>query len=155
MFRVELFHQSGVVARFVQENLAISRPGALRGLHYQLPPKAQAKLVSVLKGKIFDVVVDVRRSSPTFLNYVGVELSAEGDRGLFVPEGFAHGFCVTSPEDAYVSYKLGALYDPPSERGIVWNDPALCIEWPQRQGPWVMSERDQNLPPAAMAELFD
>jgi dTDP-4-dehydrorhamnose 3,5-epimerase len=152
--RAELFRENGIEPSFAQENLSVSRPGALRGLHYQLPPHAQAKLVMVLRGTLFDVVVDVRRSSPTFGHHVTLELSAEKSRGLYVPEGFAHGFCVVSSEDAYVCYKLNRVYAPSSERGIVWSDPALGIAWPRSASDLLLSERDERLPGLDTAEVF-
>jgi dTDP-4-dehydrorhamnose 3,5-epimerase len=155
LFRQQLFRDNGIDASFVQENLSCSRPGTLRGLHYQLPPHGQAKLVTVLSGAIYDVAVDLRPSSPTFLKHVGVQLSAETCRSLFVPAGFAHGFCVVSPGDAYVSYKLGALYYPQAERGIRWDDPDLCIQWPPNSAGWVISERDKALPRVAEADPFE
>jgi dTDP-4-dehydrorhamnose 3,5-epimerase len=131
--------------RFVQDNLSRSAPaGTLRGLHYQMPPFAQAKLVQVLAGRILDVAVDIRRNSPTFGQHITVEMAAEDGLQIYVPTGFAHGFLTLSP-DCIVSYKVTAGHDPASERGIAWNDPDLGIVWPQI-GPLTQSARDQKWP---------
>ena len=118
----------GIPTDFVQDNLSYSTRGVLRGLHFQ-NPNAQAKLVSVLWGEVFDVAVDVRVGSPNFGEWVGIALSAENKRQLYVPEGFAHGFVVTG-EEALVSYKCTAYYDPKAEHSLLWNDPELGIDWP-------------------------
>ena len=118
----------GLPADFVQDNVSCSRHGVLRGLHYQ-QPNAQGKFVSVLRGEVFDVAVDIRVGSPTFGQWEGFTLSAENGRQLFVPEGYAHGFVVTS-EDAIFSYKCTAPYDPSSEGSVVWDDPDVGITWP-------------------------
>lgn len=118
----------GIPDRFVQDNLSRSHFGVLRGLHFQ-EPNAQAKLVSVLEGEVFDVAVDMRQGSPTFASWVSYVLSAENARQLYIPEGFAHGFVVLS-DTALFSYKCTALYDPKCEGAILWNDPDLGIEWP-------------------------
>ena len=131
------------IPEFVQDNRSWSRQGVLRGMHYQVPPAAQGKLVSVAVGEIYDVAVDVRLSSPTFGRWVGCELSAETLTMLYVPPGFAHGFCVLS-STALVAYKLTAEYAPEDERGIRWDDSDLGISWPI-QNPYV-SERDRDLP---------
>lgn len=122
------YRQGGIPGSFVQDNLSHSVRGTLRGLHYQLP-HAQGKLVMALAGRIFDVAVDIRKGSPTFGQWVGVELSGDNKRQLYIPPGFAHGFCVLS-ETADVLYKCTALYSPQDERGIIWNDPAIAIAWP-------------------------
>ena len=122
------YRQAGLDMTFVQDNLSSSRRGVLRGLHFQWPA-AQGKLVSVLQGEVFDVAVDIRAGSPTFRQWVGVTLSAENRQQIFIPEGFAHGFAVAS-ETAVVLYKCTALYTPTDEASIVWNDPAIGIEWP-------------------------
>ena len=122
------YQEAGLPADFVQDNLSYSKAGVLRGLHYQ-HPTAQGKFVSVLRGEVFDVAVDIRRGSPTFGKWEGFVLSAENGRQLYVPEGFAHGFVVTS-EDALFSYKCTAPYDPAAEGSVAWDDPALGISWP-------------------------
>lgn len=118
----------GIRGPFVQDNFSHSVRGTLRGLHYQLA-HAQGKLVMALEGRIFDVAVDIRKGSPTFGQWVGVELSGENKRQLYVPPGFAHGFCVLS-ETADVLYKCTDVYAPKDERGILWNDPTIAIAWP-------------------------
>lgn len=118
----------GIKYPFVQDNLSFSTRGVLRGLHYQWP-HAQGKLVSVVKGEVFDVVVDIRVGSPTFGQWTGVMLSGDNHRQLWIPPGFAHGFCVVS-EDAYFTYKCTDVYAPECEGGIAWNDPDIGIEWP-------------------------
>jgi len=123
------FLAAGVDADFVQENHSRSEYGTLRGLHLQRQPKAQGKLVRVIDGTVFDVVADVRHGSPTFGQWVSVILSSENRRSLFVPAGYAHGFCVTSAE-AQVVYKMTAEYAPELEEGIRWDDPVLGITWP-------------------------
>ncbi|MDA0709100.1 MAG: dTDP-4-dehydrorhamnose 3,5-epimerase [bacterium] len=138
------FALHGIEGDFVQDNYSRSNYGVLRGLHYQKDPDAQGKLVSVLKGKIYDVAVDIRRGSPTFGRWVGVELSDERPELLWVPEGFAHGFCVLS-DTVDFNYKCsGSEYAPTAYRGIAWNDPALGISWPVADPS--LSERDKHLP---------
>ncbi|MBN2433468.1 MAG: dTDP-4-dehydrorhamnose 3,5-epimerase [Acidobacteria bacterium] len=132
----------GLDVTFVQDNLAESRPHVLRGLHYQYP-RQQGKLVQTLRGEIFDVAVDIRTGSPTFGKWEAFRLSAQNRRLLYIPEGFAHGYCVLG-DTALVSYKCTEFYAPGDEGGIVWNDPALAIQWPIRQS--FLSAKDQNLP---------
>ena len=127
-YQQKKYRESGIDTDFVQDNLSYSVRGALRGLHYQLP-HAQAKLVQVVMGEIFDVAVDIRMSSPTFGRWVGVYLSDKNKQQLFIPKGFAHGFCVLS-ETAFFTYKCNDFYAPDSERGILWSDPDIGIEWP-------------------------
>src|SRR5690606_15100817 len=127
----------------VQDNLSHSRYGVLRGLHYQAHPKAQGKLVSVLRGEIFEVAVDIRRGSPTYGRGVGVRLAAKDRRLLYVPVGFAHGFCVLSVE-ADVVYKVTKEYAPELDRGVRWNDPELGIRWPIEEP--ILSPKDAQLP---------
>ncbi len=132
-FFMETFHarryaEAGISGTFVQDNFSRSAKGTVRGLHFQ-EPNAQGKLVQVLAGAVYDVAVDVRRGSPTFGRWVGVELSAENRRQLWVPPGFAHGFCVLS-ESADFFYKCTDFYSPSTERSIAWNDPELAIPWP-------------------------
>lgn len=118
----------GIQGEFVQDNLSFSTRGVLRGLHYQ-QPHAQGKLVSVIQGEVFDVAVDIRSGSPTFGQWVGVMLTGDNHRQIWVPPGFAHGFCVIS-ETSYFTYKCTDVYTPEAEGGIVWNDPDIGIEWP-------------------------
>ncbi len=141
-FHAEKYRAVGIDRAFVQDNFSHSRRGILRGLHYQLR-KPQAKLVYVAQGEVFDVAVDIRRGSPTFGKWCGRLLSAENHYQMFVPEGFAHGFCVTSDSASFL-YKCSALYDPADERGIAWNDPALGIPWPTSAP--ILSARDQRMP---------
>lgn len=135
------------VPPMVQVNASHSAPGVVRGLHAQ-HPGGQGKLVSVLDGAVYDVAVDVRRGSPTFGRHVGVELSAGNGRQLYIPPGFAHGFCVTSPGGAVVLYGCTSLYAPGHELTVRWDDPALGIDWPLRGVP-VLSPRDAAAPPLA------
>ncbi|MBS7777060.1 dTDP-4-dehydrorhamnose 3,5-epimerase [Acidovorax sp. CCYZU-2555] len=137
---------------FVQDNHSRSAQGVLRGLHYQLPPHAQGKLVRVVQGAVFDVAVDVRRSSPTFGQWVGAELTAENHKQLWVPPGFAHGFVVLS-ETADFLYKTTNYYAPAFERSVAWNDPHLAIEWPLNAAPQ-LSGKDAEAPQWEDAEVF-
>lgn len=137
------WHALGLHVEFVQDNLSYSQHGALRGLHYQAPPQAQGKLVSVLQGKVLDVAVDVRVGSPTYGQHITLELSAENHHQLYIPAGFAHGFAVLS-EDALFHYKCTAPYAPETEGGIRWNDPELGIAW-GLEAP-IVSEKDAELP---------
>jgi len=138
------FAKAGIDVEFVQENHSYSTYGVLRGLHFQRKPYAQSKLVRCVRGKIFDVAVDIRRDSPTFSKYVAVELSAENKHMLFVPQGFAHGFLVVS-EEAEVTYIVDNIYSGSHEEGIIWNDQTLHIKWPIIKP--ILSEKDENLPP--------
>ncbi|MGJ7463657.1 dTDP-4-dehydrorhamnose 3,5-epimerase [Comamonas thiooxydans] len=154
-FRQDLFNQAtGTNHEFIQDNHSRSSKGVLRGLHYQLPPQAQGKLVRVISGAVFDVAVDIRRSSPTFGQWVGAELSAENHRQLWIPPGFAHGFVVLSDTADFV-YKTTAYYAPESDRGLLWNDPDIAIAWPQLDIAFSLSEKDLNQPTFKQAELFD
>lgn len=154
-FNAEHFRQAtGLDVSFVQDNESLSRRGVVRGLHYQLPPYAQAKLVRVVKGCVWDVVVDLRRSSPTFGRYMAVELSAENKRQLFIPKGLAHGFAVLS-EEAIFQYKCDAYYHPEAEGAVAWNDPTLNIPWPIPTEEMILSEKDKNHPLLADAPLFE
>ena len=146
-FFMETYHQkryteSGIHCNFVQDNLSRSVRGTLRGLHYQLQ-QAQAKLIQVIKGVVFDVVVDIRCGSPSFGQWAGVNLSEENKRQLFVPQGFAHGFCVLS-EAAEVVYKCTDFYAPEDEGGILWSDPDIAIDWPVAEP--LISAKDSRLP---------
>lgn len=146
------FAKIGVAVRFCQDNQSFSKSkGTLRGLHFQAPPSAQAKLVRCLQGRIFDVAVDIRRASPTFGQWVGTELSADDGRQLFVPAGFAHGF-MTLTDDCMVAYKVDAYYSAPDDGGIAWNDPAIAIAWPFDGEP-VLSAKDANLPSLGELEI--
>jgi dTDP-4-dehydrorhamnose 3,5-epimerase len=142
VYHAAKFRDAGIDVAFVQDNHSRSARGTLRGLHAQRH-HPQAKLVRVLDGEVFDVAVDVRRGSPTFLGWVGVTLSAENRRQLYVPIGFVHGFCVLS-DSAEVEYKCSALYDPADEIGVAWDDPAIGIAWPIAAP--VLSEKDAALP---------
>jgi len=147
------FVANGISDRFVQDNYSHSVRGTLRGLHYQLAPHAQAKLVTTLRGEVFDVAVDIRRGSPTFGQWVGTTLSSDTFRMLYIPAGFAHGFCVIS-EQADVVYKMSTEYAPEQERGVIWNDPAIGIIWSVTQP--VLSAKDLTLPSLAEADInFD
>ena len=146
---------AGVTIRFVQDNLSLSRKvGTVRGLHFQHPPFAQAKLVSVVRGRIADVAVDVRRRSPTYGRHVIVELSADDGRQILVPEGFLHGFMTLEP-DTLVSYKVNAYYAAEADGSVRWDDPDLAIDWP-RPGPVTLSPKDAAAPAFAAANFrFD
>ena len=137
---------------FVQDNMSLSGPRfTVRGLHFQVPPKAQAKLVSVLRGAALDVAVDIRRGSPSYGKHVAVTLTAARGEQVFVPAGFAHGFCTLEP-DTLVAYKTGDFYAPEAERGLSWADPALAIAWPMPPAEAALSERDRTHPPLAAFE---
>ena len=140
-YRKSAFVAAGIDAEFVQDNHSRSVRGTLRGLHLQRPPKAQAKLVRVLEGEVFDVAADVRPDSPTYGRWVAVELSSDNRRSVYIPAGYAHGFCVTSAE-AQILYKTSDEYAPALEWGVRWNDPVLGIEWPIADPR--LSERDER-----------
>ncbi len=137
---------------FCQDNMSKSGYGVVRGLHYQLNPHSQSKLVSVIVGKVYDVAVDIRQGSPTFGQWYGVELSEENKLQFLIPQGFAHGFSVLS-ETAIFSYKCDNFYDPTLERGIMYNDPALNIDWKIPQEEAIISDKDRTHPVLAQAEL--
>ena len=139
--------------KFVQDNQSRSKKGVVRGLHFQLPPHAQAKLVRCISGSIFDVAVDIRRSSPTFGKWVGVELSASNKKQLWIPEGFAHGF-VSLTEYAEVFYKTNEYWHQESEGSVRWDDPSIGIKWPIIGEP-CLSEKDQKAPFLNNAKLFE
>lgn len=139
---------------FIQDNESKSSYGVLRGLHYQKGDASQAKLVRVIKGKVLDVAVDIRRSSPTFGRHVMVELSEDNKRQFFIPRGFAHGFLVLSDE-AIFTYKVDNPYAPQSDAGIRWNDPALGIEWPIDPAVVLTNEKDLKQPLLKDAEVFE
>ena len=142
-FLLDKFLKEVTNTTFVQGNESCSSYGVLRGLHYQLPPHAQSKLVRVVKGKIYDVAVDIRRESPTFGKYVGFELSGDNKRQLFIPRGFAHGF-VTLEDNTIVQYKTDNYYAPNSEGAILWSDEEICIKWPIGENKIILSEKDKN-----------
>jgi len=158
-FFTELYHadkyaDAGVTPRFVQDNLSHSRRGVLRGLHYQWP-NPQGKLVQIIDGVIFDVAVDIRRGSPSFGRWFGLELDARRRRHLYVPEGYAHGFCVLS-EEATVLYKCTRVYDPAGDAAIAWNDPDIAVGWPVASP--LLSPKDAaapNLADVTSADLPD
>ena len=137
------FIKNGIQTKFVQDNFSHSTKGVLRGLHYQKNPMAQAKLVIAITGEIFDVAVDLRKNSSTYGKWVGEILSSENHKMLFIPEGFAHGFCVLS-EIADVTYKVNHEYSPEHERGIFWNDPVVNVKWPISEP--IMIEKDLTNP---------
>ena len=146
-YQSDRYKKAGLDVTFVQDNLSYSKHGVLRGLHYQ-HPSAQGKLVTVLSGEVFDVAVDVRRGSPRFGTWVGVILSAENHRQVWIPEGFAHGFCVTG-DSALFSYKCTELYNPETEQCIRWNDDSIGIDWPINE-PIVSNKDMAGLPLAKM-----
>ncbi|WP_308637775.1 dTDP-4-dehydrorhamnose 3,5-epimerase [Paenibacillus silvisoli] len=149
-YNQELFAKYGIHHTFVQDNHSLSaEAGVLRGLHYQLQPKAQTKLVRVTAGAIYDVVVDLRAGSPTFGMWQGFILSAANKRQLLVPRGFAHGFCTLVP-NCEVQYKVDAPYSPEHDRGIAWDDPQLAIDWPAARP--ILSDKDRKHPPLSGAE---
>jgi dTDP-4-dehydrorhamnose 3,5-epimerase len=148
-FKKSEFQAHEIPGNFVQDNYSYSVRGVLRGLHYQIHPKAQGKLVTVIRGEIFDVSADIRQGSPTYGQWVGVTLKDDERQLLYVPVGFAHGFCVLS-EEAEVVYKVTEEYAPEVDRGIVWNDPDVAIAWPVREP--ILSPKDAALPPLREAE---
>lgn len=150
-FNDSAFKKDGIELTFIQDNQSFSAvKGTLRGLHYQLNPKAQTKLVRCTKGSIYDVAVDIRKGSPTYGKWFGLELSAENKKQLLVPKGFAHGF-MTLEEDVEVQYKVDEFYSKECDRGIQWNDPTIGIEWPLNIKP-ILSEKDENAPELEVAE---
>ena len=145
----ERYQACGIEGEFVQDNLSFSNRGVLRGLHYQ-NPQGQGKLISVVQGEVFDVAVDIRYGSPTFGQWVGVVLSGDNHRQLWIPEGFAHGFCVLS-ETVYFSYKCTGKYAPEHEGGIAWNDPEIGIQWPLQEV--ALSSKDEKYPLLSQIDL--
>jgi len=144
----------GFKINFCQDNESKSSKGVLRGLHYQLPPKAQTKLVRVVKGRVLDIAVDIRRGSPTFKKYVAVELSGENKRQLFIPRGFAHAFLVLE-DDTIFSYKVDNYYSKELDRGIRFDDKEIAIELPLSKEEIKLSNKDRNLPSLLEAEIFN
>lgn len=153
-FSARALADAGITATLVQDNHSLSvERGVIRGLHFQTPPHAQGKLVRVTRGAILDVAVDIRAGSPTFGRYVADILSAENWHQLWIPAGFAHGFCTLEP-DTEVVYKVTDYYAPQHDRGIAWDDPALAIKWPVRPENAVLSEKDRNHPQLASAGTY-
>ncbi|MEN0644947.1 dTDP-4-dehydrorhamnose 3,5-epimerase [Alkalicoccobacillus gibsonii] len=149
-YNKETFDSLGIDMDFIQDNHSLSQtPGTLRGMHYQLAPKAQTKLIRATKGSIYDVIVDIRKGSPTYGQWQGFILTAENKRQLLVPKGFAHGFC-TLAENTEVQYKVDELYSPKHDCGIAWDDPELSIDWPVTEA--VLSDKDTKHPTLANAE---
>ncbi len=144
----------GFNVEFCQDNESKSKKGVLRGLHYQLAPFAQSKLVRVIMGRVLDVAVDIRKGSPTFGEYVAVELSGENKRELFVPRGFAHGFVVLSQE-AVFSYKVDNYYSPQNDRGIAFDDPSIGVDWVLDKDELLLSDKDTKQPLLNEAEVFE
>ncbi|MBG9785017.1 dTDP-4-dehydrorhamnose 3,5-epimerase [Shouchella lehensis] len=143
-YNEQAFNEKGININFIQDNHSLSQtPGTLRGLHYQLNPKAQTKLIRVTKGAIYDVIVDIRKGSPTYGEWQGFILTSDNKRQLLVPKGFAHGFC-TLVENTEVQYKVDELYSPVHDRGIAWDDPKLNIDWSVAEA--ILSEKDKNHP---------
>ena len=143
IFKESVFISNGIITKFIQDNFSHSTQDVLRGLHYQKNPKAQSKLVIVIKGKIFDVAVDIRIDSPTYGKWTGEILSENNHKLLYIPEGFAHGFCVIS-DTADVLYKVNNEYSSENDAGIIWNDPQINITWPTDKP--ILSEKDSQLP---------
>jgi dTDP-4-dehydrorhamnose 3,5-epimerase len=153
VWREDAMRHAGIDVGFVQENHALSRPvGTIRGMHFQIGTTAQAKLIRCSRGSILDVAVDIRRGSPTFGRHLKIVLSSENWKQLYVPVGFAHGYCTLEP-DTEVIYKVTAYYDAASERGLAWDDPEVGIEWPVTSDRAVLVARDRNHP--RLAELPD
>ena len=143
-FQRSAFAEKGILVDFVQDNQSSSdKVGTVRGLHFQLPPATQGKLVRVLQGSVYDVAVDLRVGSPCFGRWAGVTLTAADDEQLFVPPGFAHGFCTFEP-NTVVAYKVDEFYAPASDSGLIWNDPTLAIDWPVAARDAVLSDKDQK-----------
>lgn len=151
-YNERLMLQAGLPTRWVQDNFSLSKKNVVRGIHYQIK-NTQGKLVRVTHGAVWDVAVDLRRSSPTFGKYAGVELSGENGRMFWIPEGFGHGFVALS-ETAGFAYKVTEYYSPADERTLLWNDPALAIPWPVSPHDAIVSEKDQRGCPLKQAELF-
>jgi dTDP-4-dehydrorhamnose 3,5-epimerase len=151
VFKEGILRQYGINAHFVQDNHSLStNKGVVRGLHFQIPPLSQAKLVRVISGSVFDVAVDIRWGSPTFGRHVAVELSAAEWNQIWIPEGFAHGFCTLEP-NTEVLYKVNNYYSAKHDRGLLWDDPALSIDWPLRASDVLISDKDRTHP--LLAEL--
>lgn len=153
-YNASAWNEAGLSFNFVQDNHSLSRDvGTVRGLHFQSKPFAQDKLVRVVRGRILDVAVDLRQSSPTFKHYFAIELSQENWKQLFIPVGFAHGFVTLDP-DTEVLYKVSNFYSPAHDFGIAWNDPEINIDWPIKQTMAILSQKDRNLPALARVEYL-
>lgn len=150
-YREDLFAQNGIHARFIQDNQSWSAKGVLRALHFQVKPREQEKLIRVVNGEVFDVVVDIRRESKTFGQYFHTTLSAENKKMLYIPRGFAHGFLALKDDTEFL-YKVSDFYSPEHERGIQWSDPSLGIPWPKLDVEYRLSEKDTKNP--ALREVF-
>jgi dTDP-4-dehydrorhamnose 3,5-epimerase len=145
-YNMRAAREAGLQAEFVQDNQALSlKRGTVRALHFQVPPHVQGKLVRVLRGSIYDVAVDLRVGSPTYGRWVAVTLTAQGGEQLFVPRGFAHGYCTLEP-DTEVAYKVDDYYAPDCEKGLIWNDPTLAVPWSVSAADAVLSDKDRKLP---------
>lgn len=154
VWRDDVWHAAGILVNFVQENHALSRAaGTVRGLHFQIGKAAQAKLIRCSRGAIFDVAVDIRRGSPTFGHHAAFVLSDENWQQLFVPVGFAHGYCTLEP-DTEVIYKVSAFYEPAAERGLAWDDETIGIDWPIDRGHAILVARDRGYPKLPDLEAF-
>ena len=153
-YQQEVFRKAGIDVDFVQDNQSLSvKAGTIRGLHYQINPKAQAKLVRVITGAVFDVAVDIRKNSPTFKKWVSVILTADNKRQMFIPKGFAHGICTLTP-NTEILYKIDEFYSKEHERSIRWNDPDIDVKWPLEDiGEITLSEKDKNAPFLKNAEI--
>ncbi len=150
-FKASFFEKASLPNHFVQDNFSFSRKGVLRGLHYQKDPMAQGKLVTVFKGDIWDVAVDIRKDSPTFLDWVAVELNDRNHAMFYISPGFAHGF-VALTDEVHLLYKCTNEYHPESDAGIRWDDPDIAIDWPLKSP--ILSDKDQKLPFVSEAEIF-
>lgn len=145
-FRADALAKAGIACVFLQDNQSFSAPkGTIRGLHFQVAPQAQTKLVRVLSGAILDVAVDLRRESATYGQHVAVTLDAEGGEQLLIPHGFAHGFCTLTP-DTMVAYKVDAYYSPAHDRALIWNDPEIAIDWQISEAEAILSDKDRKAP---------
>jgi dTDP-4-dehydrorhamnose 3,5-epimerase len=154
IFREDVLHRHGIEVAFVQENLSLSLDrGVVRGLHFQVPPEGQAKLIRIGSGSVLDIAVDIRAGSPTYGNHVAIVLSATEGNQLFVPEGFAHGFCTLEPNTAVI-YKVNRYYSAEHDRGLAWNDPTLGIAWPVSGKAARLSDKDRRQPVLAELPLY-
>ncbi len=152
-FKKSDFEKAGIATEFAQDNHSCSAKGVLRGLHYQVGSSAQGKLVRVIKGRVWDVAVDIRKSSPTFGEWVGIELSAENRKIFFVPAGFAHGFLCLE-DDTHFLYKCTTEYDPAADRSIQWNDPQINVNWPLGDIIPQISNKDTEAKPLSQSEVY-